>query len=129
MGDRAYHERVIEVQNVILVLVKCLLLDAASEHVELAANLVCLILTANDLEPVVLAVVGKLGMILYLWSELFANQTGIERTDKSHVGQVINNLLDHFRSVRPQGSDVKLGQRRHCGGWQGDDGTQQVECI
>lgn len=65
----------------------------------MAANLVCLVLTADDLEPVVLAVVGKLGMILYLWSELFANQTGIEGTDKSHVGQVINNLLDHLRSV------------------------------
>jgi hypothetical protein len=68
-------------------------------------------------------------MILYLWSELFANQPGIGGTDKSHVGQVINNLFDHFRLVRPQGSDVKLGQRRHFGGWQGDDGTQQVECI
>ncbi len=114
-GARVYHESIIEVQDVILVIVKCLLLDSASEPVKGLANLVCLVFMTGDLEPVVLAVVGELGLVLCLGLDLFADQTGIEGTDKSQVVQVINNLLDHLRPVRPQGGDVKLDKGRHFG--------------
>jgi hypothetical protein len=65
----AYHQGIIEVQNVIFIHIKCLVLDGASYGVEFLANLVCFVLTTGDLEPAVVVVVSKLGILLPRLSE------------------------------------------------------------